>query len=256
MSWLARRVTTRVEDMAYCMLGIWQVYMAPLYGEEENAFRRLQLELLQISDDESIFAWKASPQSAIEYPERGMLARSAKEFRSAGRIKYKRAEFRIPHHSMTSKGLLLQTPRSECLMGFTHTDTPVIYKVPLQCEHVERDLTKKAVHMFIKYSTTTLEASRVFPDMYAVPPTVRESTYTAEMHSREKKVQVKRHGVSPEEAVYVRSVRLDEFERVVRGVHVQLEISLPLQHSCIVFNAATVLETSTWKTALTISDYG
>jgi hypothetical protein len=33
MSWLSRRSTTRVEDIAYCMLGIFNINMPLLYGE-------------------------------------------------------------------------------------------------------------------------------------------------------------------------------------------------------------------------------
>ena len=58
MSWASRRETTRLEDMAYCLMGLFGVNMPPLYGEGENAFRRLQLEILNKMDDESLFAWK------------------------------------------------------------------------------------------------------------------------------------------------------------------------------------------------------
>ncbi|KUJ21002.1 HET-domain-containing protein, partial [Mollisia scopiformis] len=57
MSWAAWRQTTRVEDLAYSLLGIFGVYMPPLYGEGNNAFLRLQLEIVNRSGDESIFAW-------------------------------------------------------------------------------------------------------------------------------------------------------------------------------------------------------
>jgi hypothetical protein len=33
MSWVSQRETTRVEDMAYCMMGLFGVNMPPLYGE-------------------------------------------------------------------------------------------------------------------------------------------------------------------------------------------------------------------------------
>jgi hypothetical protein len=43
MSWAARRTTTRAEDMAYCLLGLFSINMPLLYGEgEERAFLRLQ----------------------------------------------------------------------------------------------------------------------------------------------------------------------------------------------------------------------
>ena len=57
MAWAARRQTTRLEDKAYCLMGIFDVNMPMLYGEGEKAFRRLQEEILRTSDDESLFAW-------------------------------------------------------------------------------------------------------------------------------------------------------------------------------------------------------
>jgi hypothetical protein len=47
MSWLADRTTTRAEDIAYCMLGIFDVNMPLLYGEGLRAFTRLQEELIR-----------------------------------------------------------------------------------------------------------------------------------------------------------------------------------------------------------------
>ena len=44
MSWASKRVTTRKEDMAYCLLGIFDVNMPLLYGEGAKAFGRLQEE--------------------------------------------------------------------------------------------------------------------------------------------------------------------------------------------------------------------
>lgn len=60
MSWASRRVTARVEDEAYCLLGIFDVNMPMLYGEGRKAFLRLQEEIVRICPDLSIFAWKAS----------------------------------------------------------------------------------------------------------------------------------------------------------------------------------------------------
>ncbi|KAK0611748.1 hypothetical protein B0T14DRAFT_540758 [Immersiella caudata] len=57
LSWAPTRQTTRVEDEAYCLLGILGVYLPLLYGEGENAFRRLQEELIRTSTDQTIFAW-------------------------------------------------------------------------------------------------------------------------------------------------------------------------------------------------------
>jgi hypothetical protein len=58
MSWASGRETTRTEDIAYCLLGIFDINLALMYGEEEKAFRRLQLEIVATSSDPSIFSWQ------------------------------------------------------------------------------------------------------------------------------------------------------------------------------------------------------
>ncbi|KAL1948057.1 hypothetical protein VTO73DRAFT_12132 [Trametes versicolor] len=57
MSWAAKRETTRVEDRAYSLFGIFGLHMSPIYGEGENAFLRLQEEIVRTIPDQSIFAW-------------------------------------------------------------------------------------------------------------------------------------------------------------------------------------------------------
>lgn len=56
-SWASQRITTRPEDIAYCLLGIFDVNMPMLYGEGTKAFMRLQEEIIKQSDDHTIFAW-------------------------------------------------------------------------------------------------------------------------------------------------------------------------------------------------------
>ncbi|KAI5984791.1 heterokaryon incompatibility protein-domain-containing protein, partial [Pisolithus marmoratus] len=57
MSWAAYRETTREEDRAYSLMGLFGVTMPMVYGEGKNAFRRLQLEIIKETSDHSIFAW-------------------------------------------------------------------------------------------------------------------------------------------------------------------------------------------------------
>ncbi|PIL34788.1 hypothetical protein GSI_02575 [Ganoderma sinense ZZ0214-1] len=57
MSWAAKRVTTRIEDRAYSLLGIFDVHMPTIYGEGSHAFIRLQEEILLRTDDQTIFCW-------------------------------------------------------------------------------------------------------------------------------------------------------------------------------------------------------
>ena len=57
MSWAAGRSTTRLEDQAYCLLGLFDINMPTLYGEGNKAFRRLQEEIMKHSPDTTLFAW-------------------------------------------------------------------------------------------------------------------------------------------------------------------------------------------------------
>ena len=57
ISWAANRITTRLEDRAYSLMGLLDVNMPMLYGEGKKAFHRLQLEIIRTSNDRSIFAW-------------------------------------------------------------------------------------------------------------------------------------------------------------------------------------------------------
>ena len=56
MSWASHRITTREEDIEYCLLGLFGVNMPTLYGEGKAAFTRLQHNIIQLSTDHTIFA--------------------------------------------------------------------------------------------------------------------------------------------------------------------------------------------------------
>lgn len=81
MSWASKRTTTRAEDIAYSLLGLFGVNMPMLYGEGERAFIRLQEEIMKHSDDHSIFAW-----SSDDNKYRGLLAKSPVDFRNCYNI--------------------------------------------------------------------------------------------------------------------------------------------------------------------------
>ncbi|OQE17250.1 hypothetical protein PENSTE_c021G01308 [Penicillium steckii] len=68
MSWAAKRETTRVEDRAYSLMGLFGVNMPLIYGERETAFIRLQEEIMRISDDHSMFAWESEDNDGFLAP--------------------------------------------------------------------------------------------------------------------------------------------------------------------------------------------
>ncbi|KAE9374308.1 HET-domain-containing protein [Stipitochalara longipes BDJ] len=80
MSWAARRETTRIEDRAYSLMGLFNVNMPTLYGEGERAFLRLQQEIIRTTEDQSIFAWTSHQRWS------GLLARSPSSFIDSGDI--------------------------------------------------------------------------------------------------------------------------------------------------------------------------
>ncbi|KAI1869274.1 uncharacterized protein JN550_005904 [Neoarthrinium moseri] len=95
MSWIASRTTARVEDLAYSMLGIFNVVMTPRYGEGMRAFMRLQQLLLSTLTDESLFAWKLpqyQPPQVFTVPagweadEWGLLAPTPSCFKDSNRL--------------------------------------------------------------------------------------------------------------------------------------------------------------------------
>jgi hypothetical protein len=63
MTWASRRKTTRIEDMAYCLIGIFDIALSVAYGEGPMAFHRLQLEIMMRSDDKRLFAWNGKPSA-------------------------------------------------------------------------------------------------------------------------------------------------------------------------------------------------
>lgn len=86
MSWLANRTTKHLEDRAYCVLGIFDIYLDTRYGSGEAEFVRLQAEICNKWDstkpfDDSLFAWKTD---RIQWS--GLLAPAPGCFRGAGDI--------------------------------------------------------------------------------------------------------------------------------------------------------------------------
>ncbi|CAK7212406.1 hypothetical protein SCUCBS95973_001452 [Sporothrix curviconia] len=78
MAWASPRMTTKVEDEAYCLLGLFDVYMPLIYGEGKRAFQRLQEEILKRTTDLTLFAWvSADEAAAMDLETAQSLQRSA-----------------------------------------------------------------------------------------------------------------------------------------------------------------------------------
>jgi hypothetical protein len=119
MSWASSRVTTRREDIAYCLLGICGINMPLLYGEGDRAFARLQEEIIRSDGDDSILAWGLSDEATIfspqelipvlnEDPQRSLLAPSPKAFQGCGKLELPRSA--DVAFSLTNAGINLRIP--------------------------------------------------------------------------------------------------------------------------------------------------
>ncbi|KAH0840416.1 hypothetical protein AYO21_03053 [Fonsecaea monophora] len=109
MYWASKRKTSRVEDRAYSLLGLFDVSMPMIYGEGIKAFRRLQEEILKSTDDQSIFAWHSPEYSEGTVVD--VFASSPSDFVGSGAIA------REPFHrvrgkptTITNQGVIIELP--------------------------------------------------------------------------------------------------------------------------------------------------
>ena len=66
MSWAEDRQTTKAEDIAYCLMGIFDVHMPLQYGEGgSKAFKRLQHELVKRTSSSSLLGWGLSFKNCV-----------------------------------------------------------------------------------------------------------------------------------------------------------------------------------------------
>ncbi|KAH8912084.1 HET-domain-containing protein [Coniochaeta sp. PMI_546] len=101
MSWASSRTTTRVEDLAYCLLGLFDINMPMLYGEGQKAFLRLQEEIVKRTNDLSLLAWKQQSTTESEHGC-GVLAPAPSAFQASGHLLY---GSRQDEFSVTNKGI-------------------------------------------------------------------------------------------------------------------------------------------------------
>lgn len=113
MNWASKRVTTRVEDRAYSLLGIFNVNMPVIYGEGAKAFQRLQEEILRAYSDHTIFAWRPSGPEETRSYRQDLLASSPADF----------------HHP--SFKCLRKTPRGSSQREYEITARNVTFDLPV-----------------------------------------------------------------------------------------------------------------------------
>lgn len=116
LSWAAKRETTRPEDLAYCLLGVFGVHMPLLYGEGgHSAFIRLQEEIIKEFDDHSLFAWgrrnhaKTGPWNESPNVVLGAFASHPSQFQGLDNMQTYSGDEEEPH-TVTNKGIRIRLP--------------------------------------------------------------------------------------------------------------------------------------------------
>lgn len=143
MSWAAKRQTTRVEDLAYSLLGIFNINMPMLYGEGDKAFLRLQEEILTQHHDVSLFAWRQQEKPGPAF--RGMFAQSPAEFVDCSSIVSRSSPFFSGvRFSVANHGLMVD------LDDHAGTSPPDSFTLDLECIDTSENPVPKRVGVALK----------------------------------------------------------------------------------------------------------
>ena len=164
MSWASKRQTTREEDIAYSLLGIFDISMPLLYGEGSKAFIRLQEEIIKEYDDESLFAWRSTTLGHFS----GLLAPSPAAFSlSANMVPcLTGAPMLAGPITVTSRGIRLEVPVEQ------FDEAKATYLVRLNCKPVSFErVSRTRVGIIVApvakipgYPSTASTYGRIHPD--------------------------------------------------------------------------------------------
>lgn len=170
MSWASNRETREPEDMAYCLLGLFDVNMGLIPGEGlNNAFQRLQRKILKKHNDLTVLAWDQSMAhkdgvANSESPSIGcgiqLLAPSPSAFSGSARIcPFPRD---IPKLSITASGLSVSP---DIPLSLVRGDTESIcmcigLRYDSEMTYVSVPLRKIGPRLFCRHPTSPLRFDR------------------------------------------------------------------------------------------------
>jgi hypothetical protein len=167
-SWAAERQTSRREDRAYSLIGLFGINVPLLYGEGDRAFRRLQRKILKLSGDESIFLWDLPWSSDNVH---GLLAESISSFGSQSTERpgldltfSKIPGLTRPPYLVTNQGLQIHVPKDlaekqEILL-------------PLGCQYVQQNGARHAYAIRLERISYEGRWARIFYEDWSdrLPP--------------------------------------------------------------------------------------
>ncbi|KAI0118735.1 heterokaryon incompatibility protein-domain-containing protein [Nemania sp. FL0031] len=124
MSWAACRETSRIEDEAYCMMGLFNVHMPLIYGEGRKAFLRLQEEIMKTTEDYSLFTWGMASDISLSLRHTGEIPGRALHKRTAwdaldtselGFLAWRPAAFAVDNRSLFKYSLVKNDTDRVCI---------------------------------------------------------------------------------------------------------------------------------------------
>ncbi|KAK5654054.1 hypothetical protein OQA88_7732 [Cercophora sp. LCS_1] len=209
MSWASKRQTTRVEDTAYCLMGIFGINMPLLYGEGHKAFLRLQEQIMVRFDDQSLLAWhfdglttpvgpyhrRNRPSSGRQTGRAGILATSPSSFAGCQDIIRVSTGHLTPPFSMTNKGVRLEIPIATIsgnmygvLQCQPHSEPAHVLALPLQVTPEGIYLRAKRPLVLLSHTTLvgeTVQTIHAFPYgqmvLFSGPKRILEYAITVEL---------------------------------------------------------------------------
>jgi hypothetical protein len=131
ISWAANRITTRDEDIAYCLMGLLEINMPLLYGEGgTKAFVRLQEECIKLKLDHSFLTWLLRPcDRRLMDSNASFLASHPKYFEGCSRVSITSDD--VDPFSVNNKGLQIRLPILQD--NKTHGGRSSVYLAVLAC---------------------------------------------------------------------------------------------------------------------------
>ncbi|KAG2145543.1 hypothetical protein BD769DRAFT_845891 [Suillus cothurnatus] len=135
MLWASRRRTTRIEDVAYSLIGIFDISLMIAYGEGNRAFFRLMEEVIKRYDKWDVFLWSgrcSRYNAALPYAPRSYAGGCIETLRNAAVLaasyEYGDRRFALTNHGLEIWVLVLEVevediseelPESRCI-SFKH----------------------------------------------------------------------------------------------------------------------------------------
>ncbi|KAF2650786.1 HET-domain-containing protein [Lophiostoma macrostomum CBS 122681] len=158
MYWASYRETTRAEDRAYSLMGLFDISMPVLYGEGlDKAFTRLQHQIILQSPDQTFLAWYRSDETSYR-----LLADSPDCFRNSGtvvRLEQNALDtgMRRSAFTMTNLGLGITLPLATETFGLGQTTDAA-----LNCVASDHDGVARRIGLSLSFLHNESEGHPVF----------------------------------------------------------------------------------------------